>query len=82
MEKESIRIGTPYEIAGITIVPIEKITISVSGYGSSIYSQASKQPIYVIVKYGDRKKILTVSGEQITEADFLLQVPNARSALE
>jgi len=81
MEKKEIVIENPVVIRGVTLVPIVRVLMN-SGHGKGGYSFFSvKQPVAVIVVSPAAKRVLRVTGEEISVDELIQEAPAIKEEL-
>ena len=82
MEKEEIEIGNPVTSAGVTLIPVIKVSLNYWRYNDSLSFFRNKQPIGVVVVSQSNKTAFRITGEEIPLAQFIQEVPGIKEALE
>jgi len=82
MEKEEIRIEAPFTVAGVTLVPIAKASLSY-WYGKGRLSFfGTKQPVSVVVISPQARRAFRITGEEISLDELAKEVPGIEEILE
>lgn len=74
-----LRIGTPVHIAGLTLVPVERIQVQTKG-DWGLY--ASKEPFAVIVNRDNHKQAFDCQGEERPIEELMEQLPQLGELLQ
>ena len=82
MEKEEVVIGNPLEVAGVTIVPLVKVSLNYWHGNGGISFFSVKQPIGVLVVSVSAKRAFRITGEEIPLDQLIQEVPNIKEMLE
>lgn len=82
MEKKEVTIANPVTIAGVTLLPVSKVTISCRHGQRGITLSGSKQPVSVIIVTPSGKRAFRLSGEEITLDQFARETPDIRETLK
>lgn len=81
MEKEKIVIEEPIDVAGVTIVPVTKVSLVYrQGQGSLLYF-GDKQLDSVILISSSGKKAFRLTGEEISLDQLAIEAPGIKEAL-
>jgi hypothetical protein len=81
MKKKEITVGNPVAIAGATIIPVVKTSLSYQCIGGMISLIGIKQPVSLIVVTPTSKKAFRITGEEIPLGQ-LPEVPDLKEILE
>jgi uncharacterized spore protein YtfJ len=76
-----IQMGKPITLTGITLVPIEKVSMGSYGLGKNWWLYGAIEPAAVLVCDDDCIRVLSVQEHQFSLADLMRQVPGLESAL-
>jgi len=81
MEKKEVEISNPVTIAGVTLIPVTKVSINYwrSKRGVSFFS--IKQPLNVIVVSPSGKKAFRITGEEVSLDQLTQEVPGIQEIL-
>ena len=82
MEKKKVTSDNPVTAAGITIVPISKITINVRRGKRSIVFSGSKQPDSVVITTPATRRAFRITGEEVTLDQLVKEFPDISKKLE
>lgn len=82
MEKKIVTSGNPVTAAGITVVPISKITINVRRGKWGIAFSGSKQPDSVIITTPSARRAFRITGEEVTLDQLVQEFPDILKKLE
>ena len=82
MEKEEIRIEAPFNIAGVTLVPIVKSSINCSQSKRRLSFLGTKQPVSIVVISPQARRAFRVNGEEISLEQLIKEVPDIKAVLE
>ena len=82
MEKEEIRLETPFAIAGVTLVPIVKTSINHWQSKGELFFIGTKQPLSLLVISPQAKRAFRISGEEISPDELMKEVPAIARILE
>jgi len=81
MEKKEVEISNPVTIAGVTLIPVTKVSLNYwrSNRGVSFFS--IKQPLNVIVVSPSGKKAFRITGEEVSLEQLIQEVPGIQEIL-
>lgn len=82
MEKEVIRIETPFTVAGVTLVPIVKTQLNYWQSKSRLSFFSIKQPVSIVVISPQAKRAFRISGEEVSLDQLTEEVPDIKEILE
>jgi len=82
MEKNEVVIEKPVAVAGITLVPVTKLSLTYwrGKRGFSCFSV--KQPVGVVVVSQSAKRAFRITGEEISLDQLITEAPGIKEALE
>jgi len=82
MEKKEVGIGNPVTIAGVTLIPVTKVSLNYwhSNKGISFFSV--KRPVGVIVVSPSEKRAFRISGEEVSLDELIQEVPGIKEILD
>ena len=81
MEKKEIEIGNPVAVAGVTLIPITKLSLNYwhSNVGASFFG--IKQPVSVVVVSPPEKRAFRITGEEVPLDQVIQEVPALQDIL-
>jgi len=82
MEKEEIRIETPFTIAGVTLVPIVKASLDYWQGKHCLSCFGTRQPVSLVVVSHQVRRAFRISGEEITLDQLTKEVPGIEEILD
>ena len=82
MEKKEVIVSDPVPVMGLTLIPVVQVSLNYWYDKGGISFSGIKQPIAVVVVSPSAKRVIKVSGEDITVDDFIGEVPVIKEALE
>ncbi len=77
-----IRAGTPVDVGGLRIIPIERVHISGSARRSGLVAMALIEPVAVLLKSGATPRALDLEGREISLDEFLPYVEGSLNGVE
>jgi len=75
MEKKEVTIANPITVAGLTIIPVSKVTINCWHGKRGLAFSGSKQPDSIIIVSPSAKRAFRITGEEITFDQLVQEVP-------
>ena len=82
MEKEEIRIGAPFTVAGVTLVPVIKASLSHWQGKGNLAFFGTRQPVSLVIVSPQTKRAFRTSGEEISMEQLATEVPGIEEALQ
>lgn len=82
MEKEVVRIETPFTVAGVTLVPIVKTRLDCWRSQSRLSFFSIKQPVGIVVISPQVERGFRISGEEVSLDQLKKEVPDIKEVLE
>jgi hypothetical protein len=76
MEKKAVITETPFKIDGLTVIPVVRISLDDRTYGKRNIAFGSRQPVAVIFSTGAKKKVLRITGEEISLEKLMEEFPD------
>ena len=82
MEKKEVIIENPVTIAGVTLVPVTKVSLNhwCCKHGFSCFD--IKQPVSVVVISPSAKKAFRITGEEVSFDQLIREVPDIQEMLD
>ena len=81
MEKKEVEIGNPVTIAGVTLIPVIKVSLNYWRRNGDISFFGAKQPIGVVVVSPSAKRAFRITGEEVPLDQFIQEVPRIKEVL-
>jgi len=82
MEKEEIIIESPFAAAGVTLVPIVKISLNCWQRKGCLSFSATKQPVSLVVVSPQFKRAFRITGEEVSLDQLTRESPGIEDILE
>ena len=82
MEKKEVTIVNPVTVAGVTLIPVSKVTINCWHSKRGIAFSGSRQPVSVIIVTTSARRAFRITGEEITFDQLAREVPEILATLE
>jgi len=82
MEEKEIAAGPPITVAGITLIPIIKVSLSCQRSSGGISLFGVKQPVAVVVASPQAKRAFTITGKDSSLEQLVQEVPDIKEILE
>jgi len=82
MEKKEVEIGNPVTVAGVTLIPVVKVSLNYWRGNGSVSFFSVKQPIGVVVVSPSAKRAFWITGEEVPLDQFIQEVPCIKEVLE
>jgi hypothetical protein len=77
-----LRAGRALEVAGVILIPVERISITAQQEGGHVWLQANKEVAAVVVCEAQAVRLLDVSGETLSLDEWLGQVAGLEESLQ
>ena len=82
MEAKEVIIEKPVAVAGVTVIPIVKVTLNRRHGNRSISYFGNKQPIGVVVISPSAKRAFRTTGEEVPLDELIQEAPGIKELLE
>ena len=82
MEKEEVEIGSPVTVAGVTLIPLIKVSLNYWRRNGSLSFFGVKQPIGMVLVSPSGKRAFRITGEEVPLDQFIQEVPGIKEVLE
>jgi len=82
MEKKEVKIGNPVTVAGVTLIPVVKVSLNYWRGNGSVSFFGAKQPIGVVVVSPSAKRAFRITGEEVPLDQLIQEVPGIKEVLE
>ena len=82
MEKKEVRIENSVAVAGVTVIPVTKVSLNYWRSNSSISFFGVKQLVSVVVVSPLAKKAFRITGEEVSLDQLIQEVPGIKEILE
>jgi len=82
MEKKEVEIDNPVAVAGVTLIPVAKVSLNCQLSNGLISFLGLKQPIGVVVVSPSTKRALDINGEELPLDQLVAGVPGMKEILE
>ena len=82
MEKKKVAADNPVSVAGITLIPVIKVSLrywSTKG-GASFFGV--KQPVAMVVVSQSAKRAFWITGEEVSLEELIKEAPSLKEILE
>jgi len=81
MEKEEVIIENPVAVAGITLVPVTKLSLNYWHGKHNLSCFGVKQPVGVVVVSPSTKRAFRITGEEISLDQLIIEAPGIKEVL-
>ena len=82
MEEKEVIVENPIAIAGVTVIPVAKMSLN-RWHGNRGFSFFGiKQPVGVVVVSPSAKRAFRTTGEEVSLDEFIKEVPDVKEVLE
>jgi uncharacterized spore protein YtfJ len=82
MEKQEVGIDNPVEVAGVTLLPVVKVSLNYWHAKGGISFFGVKQAVAVVVVHPTAKRAFRVTGEEVTLDQLMQEFPSTKETLE
>jgi len=82
MEKEEVEVGNPVTAAGVTLIPVIKVSLNYWRRNSSLSFLGVKQPAGLVIVSPSAKRAFRITGEEVPLDQFIQEVPGMKKVLE
>ena len=81
MEKKEVGIGNPVVVAGVTLIPIAKVSLNYWHSNGGISFFGVKQPFAVVVVSPSAKRAFRITGKEVSLDQLIQEVPGMEEIL-
>ena len=81
MEKKEVEIGSPVTVAGVTLIPVIKVSLNYWRRNGSLSFFGVKQPIGMVVVSPSGKRAFRITGEEVPLDQFIQEAPRIKEVL-
>jgi len=82
MERKEVATDNPVTVAGVTLIPVTKVSLNCQRRGGSISLFGLKQPISIVVASQSAKRAFRITGEEVPLGQLVEEVPTLKEAVE
>ena len=82
MEGKEIVVGPPLTVAGVTLIPVTKVSLGCQRASGGLYFFGAKQPVAVVVVSRSAKRAFRISGEEFSLEQLIKEAPGIKEILE
>ena len=82
MEKEELEVGSPVAVAGITLIPIARVSLNCWRVKDNLSFFGAKQPVGVVAIFGLARKAFRITGEEVPLEQLIKEVPGIKVTLD
>lgn len=82
MEKKEVVIDNPVVIAGVTLLPLARVSMNYWHSNGGISFFGSKQPVSLVVVTPSGKRAFRITGEEISLEQLVRDFPGLKEKLE
>ncbi len=82
MEGKEIVVGPPLTVAGVTLIPVTKVSLGCQRANGGLYFFGAKQPVAVVVVSPQAKRAFRITGEEVSLEELIKEAPNLKEMLE
>jgi len=82
MEKKKVEIGNPVTVAGVTLIPVIKVSLNYWRSNGSVSFWGVKQPIGLVVVSSSARRAFRITGEEVPLDQLIQEVPGIKELLE
>jgi len=82
MEKKKVAIDNPVAVAGVTLIPVAKVSLNYWQGNCGISLFGAKQPISIVVVSPSARRAFRITGEEVSLDQLVQEVPDIKEILE
>ena len=82
MEKEKIEFENPVAVAGMTLIPVTRVSLNYWNNRGGLSFFGVKQPIGMVVVSPSAKRAFRITGEEISLDQIIAEIPGIKKVLE
>ena len=81
MEKKEVRVGNPVAVAGVTLIPLARVSLNYWRGDRGISCFGVKQPVGVVVVSPLAKRAFRITGEEVPLDQLVKEAPGLEEVL-
>lgn len=82
MEKKRVTIDNPVAVAGVTLIPVAKVSLNYWHGDGGISFFGVKQPVDVVVVSPSAKRAFRITGEEVPLDQLIQEAPGIKEIVE
>ena len=82
MEEKKIATGPPITVAGVTLIPVNRVSLHYWSTKGSASFCGAKQPVAVVVVSPQTRRAFRITGEEVSLEELIKEAPNLTEMLE
>ena len=82
MEDQEVGIDNPVEVAGVTLIPVVKVSLNYWHANGGISFLGVKQAVAVVVVHLTAKRAFRITGEEVSLDQLMQEFPSTKEILE
>ena len=82
METKEIKADSPVTIAGVTLIPITKVSLNCQGCRGGVSFFGVKYPVDIVLVTSSAKRAFRITGEEVPLDQLIQEVPSMREVVE
>ena len=82
MEKKKVAIDNPVAVAGVTLIPVAKVSLNYWHGNRGISFFGVKQPLSVVVVSPSARRAFHITGEEVPLDQLIEEIPDIKEILE
>ena len=82
MERKALAIDNPVTVAGVTLIPVARVSLNCQCSNGGISFFGVKQPVSVVIASQLAKRAFRITGEEVPLDQFIQEVPSIKEAVE
>jgi len=81
MEKKEVELDNPIVVAGVTLIPVARVSLNYQRSNGIISFLGVKQPVGVVVVSPSTRRAFSINGEELSLDQFVEEVPGMKEIL-
>ena len=82
METKEVRVDGPITVAGVTLIPVTKVSLNCQAGRGGVSFFGVKHPVDIVLVTSSEKMAFRITGEEIPLDQLIQEVPNIREVVE
>lgn len=82
MEEKKIAAEPPIKVAGVTLIPVTRVSLRYWSAKGGVSFLGVKQPMAVVVVSPSAKRAFRITGEEISLEELIKEAPNLKEMLK
>ncbi len=82
MERQEVVVDNPVAVAGVTLIPVVKISLKHWRSNGGVSLLGAKRPVSIVVVSPSAKRAFRITGEEVSLDQIMREAPGIKEILE